>query len=304
MFKSAFDPGMRMGHFEIIKKLGEGGMAGVYLAKDLTLSRKAALKILDQDRLRTVSATQRDSFQKRFIREAQTAAMIHHQNIAQLFEANLDAEIWYYAMEYVDGSTLRDTVMSGPYLPIDRVIEIFLEILEGLKFSWDKHRIIHRDLNPLNVMLTREGNVKIIDLGLSKPAIYDEFGEDFTKITSTGTSIGTPYYMAPEQATGKKGIDNKVDIFGLAVTIYEVCTKRRAFNGGSPYEIYRAQIAKEYTPIRALRDDVPFELEHLLDQMLEPEYEDRISDYDSIITTIKSMNTIFRFKPLVAPKKD
>lgn len=301
--------GTVIGHFRIERELGKGGMAHVYLAKDLTLSRFIALKVLDHDKLHNIDEKQKADLRKRFLRETKTAALIHHQNIAQLFEANFDRDNWFYAMEYVDGSTLRDLLAKGKKFSVPEILELMKQLISGLKFAWDKFRIIHRDINPLNIMLTSDNTLKIVDLGLAKSTDGFEHGEGFAKITVTGIPIGTPYYMAPEQAVGKKELDNRVDIFGMGVTLYEICTRKRAFSGGSTYQIYQAQIAKKYDSIRLYRDDIPLELEQLLYQMLEPECEDRISSYDEILDVLNGPHTILstesaiRFVPL-KPKSE
>ena len=287
MTTSGLRTGQTIGHFYIEEKLGEGGMGAVYLGQDLTLSRQVAIKFLNRRQFaQQGNERMRESIERRFIREAKSAAAINHPNLAQIYEANFDNDDWYIAMEYIDGASLFDQLNDGRKFSIDQIVDICRQTVSGLEFAWGKYKIIHRDIKPHNIMLTSENQVKIVDLGLAKPLESESEDFELPELTVVGTPVGTPQYMAPEQASGKKNIDYLADIFALGATLYELCSGQKAFNERTAPMIYMAQLQKKYRPIRELNNDLPEALIQLIDSMLEPKPEDRVSSYEDILKAL------------------
>ena len=282
-----FEPGRTISHFRIEKLLGEGGMGAVYLAEDLTLSRRVAIKFMHRSLLvQQADETFREGLEKRFIREAKSAAAINHPNLAQIYEANFDSENWFIAMEYIDGASLYDLLIEGKKFSVKEIINVCRQVISGLDFAWENYKIVHRDIKPHNIMLTKNNLVKIVDLGLAKPLASDDTEYEMPDLTCAGTPIGTPQYMAPEQATGQKDITYLVDIFSLGATLYEVLSGNKAFTGNTAPMIYIAQVQKKYTSLGEVKKDLPNELVTLIHSMLEPKAEDRISSYQKILDAL------------------
>jgi serine/threonine protein kinase len=221
-------PGARLGPYEIVAAIGAGGMGEVYRARDTRLGRIVAIKVLrrevsaDADRI------------ERFDREARSASALNHPNIVTIHDVGAEGGISYIAMEWVDGSSLRDLVASGKPQPPPSVVAIGAQIAEGLARA-HAAGIVHRDLKPDNVMLTADGLVKILDFGLGKLAPAADAGASLatqSADTKAGVLLGTVGYMSPEQAVGGT-VDFRSDQFALGVILYELATGMRAFKRDS-----------------------------------------------------------------------
>jgi serine/threonine protein kinase/formylglycine-generating enzyme required for sulfatase activity len=279
---------MTVGTFRLQKLLGEGGMGAVYLAEDITLSRRVALKFMRRALLaQQASPAARSKIEARFIREARSAAAIAHPAIAQIYTANFDSNDWYIAMELVDGEALDSLLKSKGNFPPSQVAQILAEACEGLSLAWDSANIIHRDIKPQNIMLTQKGgHVKIVDLGLAKPvAESDEVDDNHLEVTGAGVPVGTPYYMAPEQATGGK-VDFRADMFALGATVYELLTGKRAFQARSPALIYAMQTGKEYRRLSEACPECPPQLAAIIERLLEPEASARYASYSELLADL------------------
>ncbi|MCM8525726.1 MAG: protein kinase, partial [Lentisphaeraceae bacterium] len=279
------EPGHTISHFRLEKMLGEGGMGAVYLAEDLTLSRRVAIKFMRRSMLATLPNPEiRKKVEGRFIREAKSAASINHPNIAQIYEADFETEHWYIAMEFIDGKPLDEILTKdGPFKP-KKALDIIAQVSNGLEYAWDSYKIIHRDIKPQNLMFSKRGHIKIVDLGLAKPII--ESGEEELELTGAGVPVGTPYYMAPEQAAGGT-VNHQTDIFALGATVYELLCGKKCFLGKTPPMIYNKQINKDYKPLTEFGIDA--KISNLIDRMLEPEQSKRIDSYDALIDEVESL---------------
>ena len=281
-----FEPGHTVSHFRIEKLLGEGGMGAVYLAEDLTLSRRVAIKFMHRSLLVQKNKAASAGLEERFKREAKSAAAINHPNLAQIYEANFDSDNWFIAMEYIDGSSLYDLLSKGKEFTIKEIVNVCRQVVSGLDFAWENYKIVHRDIKPHNIMLTNSQLVKIVDLGLAKPIMGEETDYALPDLTCAGTPIGTPQYMAPEQATGQKDITFLVDIYALGATLYEILSGKKAFSGSTAPMIYMAQVQKKYAPLNELKKGIPEPLTELIHSMLEPNPEERIASYMTILEAL------------------
>lgn len=258
--------GTRVGHFEVIDRIGEGGMGVVYKARDVSLNRLVALKSLNN------SAADSERRQ-RFIQEAQAASALNHPNIVTIFEVFREGAGDFIAMELVAGHTLAD-LPPGRKLRIAEVVGIGEQIAAALATA-HAAGIVHRDLKPSNVMLTPEGNVKVLDFGLAKltertpipQSENDATQSAVTPRTEAGSIMGTAAYMSPEQAEGRP-VDHRTDIFSFGSLLYELASGQRAFEGPSRIQIMAAVIEREPAPLQGLVASVPRELERLIGRCL------------------------------------
>lgn len=235
-------------HFKIIELLGKGGMGEVYLALDTTLERKVALKFLPRDLLRDPSA------QGRLLDEARSASRVQHPNIATVHSIEEDGGIFALCMEYVDGATLKQLIAKGP-LTLNQIVRVGADIAAGMQVAHEQG-MVHRDLKPANVMISRRGEVKVMDFGL---AVRPE------RVVNTlgPNTYGTVQYMSPEQAQGLK-LGPASDIFSLGSLLFEIITGRPPFNAANDLAILQAIINTQPEPLRDLRRDVPPALEQVV----------------------------------------
>ncbi|NIR49934.1 PEGA domain-containing protein [candidate division KSB1 bacterium] len=256
--------GKTISHYRILEFLGGGGMGKVYKAEDIKLKRTVALKFL-------ISEFTRDPQAKaRFTHEAQAASALDHPRIGTIFEINeTDDGHIYIAMAYYDGDTLKMR-MDRRRIGIDEAVHLVTQVGSGLAKAHEKG-IVHRDIKPANIIITDEGFVKIVDFGLAKLG-------GGTRITQTGTSMGTPAYMSPEQVKGLD-VDHRTDIWALGVILYELLTGQLPFKGDNQMSLLYNIANEEPPPIRNLNADVPSPIEKIVEKAMAKSPEDR---YDQI----------------------
>jgi Tol biopolymer transport system component len=263
--------GFRLGPYEIVAPLGAGGMGEVYTARDTRLERTVAVKVLGGH------FAGRPDARQRFEREAKTVSGLNHPNICVLHDVGQQGDIDYLVMEYVEGETLLDRLARGP-LPLGQALRYATEIADALDKA---HRsgVVHRDLKPGNVMLTKSG-AKLLDFGLAKVAATEASGglstlaTEARPLTETGTLVGTFQYMSPEQLEGREA-DGRSDLFALGAVLYEMVTGRRAFEGKSQASLVSAIMASEPPPISALQPMTPPALERIVRTCLAKDPDDR-----------------------------
>lgn len=265
--------GKTISHYKILEKLGEGGMGVVYKAKDTKLRRTVALKFL------TSQAIGGEQEKSRFIQEAQIAAALDHPNICSVYEIDEAEGQIFIAMAYIDGYSLREKTESGP-LKIGEALDTAIKIAEGLQEAHDKG-VIHRDIKSANVMVTAQGQVKIMDFGLAKSS-------GRTKITKTGTTMGTVGYMSPEQVRGEV-LDHRSDIWSLGVLIYEMITGQLPFKGEHEQPVMYSILHKDPEPITGLRSGVPLEMERIVTKCLEKDTADRFQTLSDLRTDLRRL---------------
>lgn len=245
---------MNIGRYEIIDEIGRGAMGTVYRAHDPLIDRTVAIKTVSIAQLRQEGP----DAEARFLREAQSAGRLSHPNIMTIYDVGETDGLAYIAMEYLAGATLRDLMNKGP-MPVDLAIETATQMAEALAFAHE-HGVIHRDIKPANVVVTgRRGRIKLTDFGIAHLTNSDH--------THTGQMLGSPRYMAPEQAMGQE-VDGRSDIFSLGAMLYEMLTGRYAFDGDSlPTIVYRV-VNEQPLPASTLRPELPAGLVSLLTHML------------------------------------
>ena len=264
------DSGARLGPYEILEPLGTGGMGEVYRARDGRLGRIVAVKVLRRD----LSAD--PDRVERFEREARSASALNHPNIVTIHDVGVEGATSYIAMEWVDGTSLRELADAGRPLPVPDLVRIGAQIAEGLAKAHGAG-IVHRDLKPDNVMVTRDGLVKILDFGLAKLAPATDLGSQLATQaagTAAGILLGTVGYMSPEQATGA-AVDYRSDQFALGIILYELATGRRAFSRESAPQTLAAIIEDELDRVETHNPRVPLQLSHVIARCLTKKPDDR-----------------------------
>ena len=258
------------GRYEIIRLLGRGGMAAVFLAQDLVLERQVAIKVLPPD------MTRDGQLVTRFQREAKTAARLDHPSIIPIHRVESEAGLVYIVMKYVAGQSLEDLLARGP-LSIPQVRHILREAALALGHA-HRRQVVHRDVKPANIMLDEEGRVVLTDFGISKAV------EGTTQLTGTGTIIGTPAYMAPEQAKGRD-VDGRADQYSLAVVGYRALTGKLPFEG-DPHSILYQQVFEPPPSVLDRRRDTPRDLRHAIERALAKDATSRFPSMEQFAASV------------------
>ncbi|MFC1529624.1 protein kinase [Gemmatimonadota bacterium] len=254
--------GKTFNHYTIVRKLGEGGMGLVYLAKDTSLDRNVALKFLPE------SLQQDPTARKLFLREAKSAAALDHPYICNIFQVGEEEGTAFIAMEYVPGETLKEMMIDGP-LPLNEAIRIAVEIAEAIEKA-HQEGIVHRDLKPSNIMLTPEGHVKVMDFGLAKQVVtigQDEGADLTASLTMEGATVGTPGYMSPEQLRGER-LDTRSDLFSFGIILFEMLTGTHPFKREQPYGTALAILSDPPPQLEEYLPDPPKPLKAILEKTL------------------------------------
>ncbi|MBQ7141198.1 MAG: Stk1 family PASTA domain-containing Ser/Thr kinase [Bacilli bacterium] len=259
--------------YQIIKTIGEGGMANVYLAYDTILDRNVALKVLRGD------LSNDEKFVRRFQREALSASSLSHPNIVEMYDVGEDEGQYYIVMEYVDGKTLKQLIKRRGTLTINEVIDIMLQLTDGLAHAHDSY-IIHRDIKPQNIMIMENGLVKITDFGIAMAI-------NATQLTQTNSVMGSVHYLPPEQASGK-GSSVKSDIYSLGILMYELLTGSIPFKGENAVEIALKQMKEPLPDITLINPDIPQTLENILLKATAKNPKNRYKDVRSMYEDLKT----------------
>ncbi len=279
--------GNTFGHYQVLEKIGEGGMGAVYKARDTRLGRMIALKILPRD---TVAGPEQSAIRvRRFIQEAKSASALNHPNIITIYDAGSENGIEYIAMEYVSGRTLEALIGQNGLRTSD-ALRIARQMADALAAA-HAAGILHRDLKPANVMVNDAGQVKVLDFGLAQRALSTQISDDdATQMLGTeeGTIVGTIAYMSPEQAEGKK-LDFRSDIFSFGAVLYEMVTGRRPFTGDSQAAILAAILQNNPKPASALRHDLPADLDKLAARCLRKDPARRVQTMADLRVAIEDL---------------
>ena len=286
--------GFRVGPYEILGPLGEGGMGAVYRARDPRLDRDVAIKVL-----RAEVMTDPDR-RARFVQEAKAVSALNHPNIVTVHDIGTEGDIAYMVMELVDGQTLDQLVPPGG-MRVSEVLRIGAQVADACARA-HASQIVHRDLKPANVMLQRDGRVKVLDFGLAKLVEAPGADEAKTMVTRTtaGTILGTAAYMSPEQAEGKP-LDGRSDIFSFGVVLYELCTGKRPFQGTSQASILAEVLKQEPPPPSDLRADLPQELGRLVMRCLRKDPARRVQSMADLKVALEELREEAASGGLTAP---
>jgi serine/threonine protein kinase/Tfp pilus assembly protein PilF len=284
-------------HYQILEKIGQGGMGEVFLAEDIKLDRKVALKFLPKEFTKDMDA------KERFKREAKATAALNHPNIVTIYEINEHEDQTYIAMEYVEGETLKEIIIknsklktdgrgevASPFhmmkkegketlpLHIDEIINIAIQICEGLQKAHEAG-IVHRDIKPQNIIINKDNQVKILDFGLAKL-------KGVSQLTREQSTLGTLHYMSPEQFMGKT-VDHMVDIWSVGIILYEMVTGHLPFKGDYEQAIMYAVMNEQPEPIAVIQAGLSKELNQIISNILEKEKENRYQNTGDVIKDLK-----------------
>ena len=272
--------GTTVSHYRILERIGAGGMGVVYLAEDIHLHRKVALKFLND------TAAQGAEAHERLVREAQTEGTLDHPNIATVYEIGTWQGQMFIAMAYYSGETLKQRLERGP-MPIDDVVHLGAQIAAGLEAA-HAGGIVHRDLKPANIIVTGHGQVKILDFGLAKELSKAE-AETKLRITTSGTTIGTIAYMAPEQALGQH-VDQRADVWAVGAVLFEMLTGRLPFEGATAAALLLAIVSGDSPAVEKLRAETPAEVRQLIARALVKRQDERTLTASEIASTLATLH--------------
>jgi serine/threonine protein kinase len=251
-----------LGRYEVLGELGQGAMGVVYKARDPLIDRVVAIKTINL----SLAMDEKEEYEGRFYQEAKAAGRLNHPNIVTIYDVGKSGDVAYIAMELLEGRELRDIMNEGALLPIDQVLNIVAQVAQGLAYAHE-HEIVHRDVKPSNIMVIRDGHVKITDFGIARMA-------SSSVRTQTGMVLGSPKYMSPEQVMGKT-IDQRSDIFSLGVMLYEMLTGQAPFDGENVNAIMYQTLNAIPTPPSILNPAVPEMVNFIVAKALAKGMEDR-----------------------------
>lgn len=263
------------GRYEFVKYLGGGGMSNVYLAKDKILNRDVAVKVIN------IPPYEKEKAVERFEREVQNTTILSHSNVVNVLDVEEDDNCYYLVMEYIEGPTLKEYLCKEGKLSADEAVEMTLQILKGIAHA-HHHRIIHRDIKPQNILMTKNGTLKILDFGIAR-ALSE------TALTETNHVMGSVQYLSPEQAKGQS-TDESSDIYSIGIVLYELLTGHPPFNGETPVSIAIKHIQEELPSIRKERPSIPQSIENVIMKATRKEkslrYRDTNEMYYDLLTAL------------------
>ena len=277
--------GLKGGHtsiqgYKIISKIGQGAMGSIYKALQVSMDRIVAIKCL------APKYAANDKFRERFLREARAVARLNHPNIIQGIDVGDSNGVHYFAMEYIDGPTVGELLKRGGALDEKRALNIVTQIAKALQHAFN-HGIIHRDIKPDNIMLTREGVAKLCDLGLAKVASPQDNDSSGTK---PGASMGTPYYIAPEQARGEQTVDTRADIYSLGASFYHMTAGDVPFPGQSAADVISKHLTEPVTPPRVKNPLISGPVDWVIVKMMQKAREDRYQTPNELVKDLESIS--------------
>lgn len=286
---SMYRPAQQIPGYQILSKLGQGAMAVVFKAKQLSLDRIVAIKVLPK------RLSENQEFVDRFYREGRAAAKLNHSNIVRAYDVGEAGGYHYFVMEYIDGKTVYDLLEGGKSVEEKGALDIILQVAKALEHAHERG-LIHRDVKPKNIMLTQAGEVKLADMGLAR-----EIDDHKTATAEAGRAYGTPYYISPEQIRGAIDIDARADIYALGATAYHMVTGRVPFEGPSPSAVMHKHLKEPLVPPDHVNTKLSSGLGEIIEVMMAKNMEDR---YPATTDLIRDLEAVARGEaPLQARKR-
>jgi len=287
-----------LGRYEVLGELGQGAMGVVYKARDPLIDRVVAIKTINLG----LAMDEKDEYEGRFYQEAKAAGRLNHPNIVTIYDVGKSGDVAYIAMELLEGRELRDIMNEGALLPVDQVLNIVAQVAQGLAYAHE-HEIVHRDVKPSNIMVIRDGHVKITDFGIARMA-------SSSVRTQTGMVLGSPKYMSPEQVMGKS-IDQRSDIFSLGVMFYEMLTGQAPFDGENVNAIMYQTLNAVVPPPNMVNPAIPEMVNFIMAKALAKKVEDRYQNSKDFAVDLRtcrdtlprSIQQVDLSKPVVGKEK-
>lgn len=263
--------------YKIIGKLGKGAMAIVYEAKQLSLNRTVAIKVLPK------RFSENPEYVERFYKEGQAAGKLNHNNIVQAFDVGEAGGYHYFVMEYVKGKTLYDDLSEGKVFSEEEALDVIIQVARALVHA-HSCGLIHRDVKPKNIMINAEGVVKLADMGLARETTDIEAAQ-----TEAGKAYGTPYYIAPEQIRGEIDIDGRADIYGLGATFYHLVTGRVPFMADDPSDVMRRHLKDQLIPPDHINTSLSAGVSEVIEVMMAKRKEDRYGNAEELLADLEAV---------------
>lgn len=267
----------RIQGYRIIRKLGAGAMATVFLAQQESLDRPVAIKVLPK------KFSENKEFLERFYKEGRAAAKLNDANIVQAYDVGQSGEYHYFVMEYVDGDTVYEQIVEKKKLSEKEAIRIIRQVALALKHA-HKVGFIHRDIKPKNIMIAKNGDVKLADLGLAR-ALDDQVAAE----AEAGRAYGTPYYISPEQIRGKKNITPSADIYGLGATLYHMVTGKVPFSGKNPSDVMHRHLKQDLVPPDHLNSSLSPGFSQIVEMMMAKDVSQRYQNASDLIEDLDAV---------------
>jgi len=267
----------RIPGYKVLGKLGSGAMAVVYKARQLSLDRTVAVKILPR------RYTEKVDYIKRFFKEGRLAAKLNHNNIVQAIDVGEAGGLYYFVMEYVEGRTLHDDLSKGKVFSEKEALEVVIQLANALAHA-HAHGMIHRDVKPKNIMINTEQVVKLADMGLARMTSDVEAAK-----SEKGKAFGTPYYIAPEQIRGDVNIDGRADIYSLGATFYHMVTGRVPFEASSPSEVMRMHLKEPLTPPDHINISLTAGISEVIEVMMAKRRKDRYNSMEELLIDLNAI---------------
>jgi len=267
----------RIQGYRIIRKLGAGAMATVFLAQQESLDRPVAIKVLPK------KFSENEEFLERFYKEGRAAAKLNDANIVQAYDVGNSGEYHYFVMEYVDGDTVYEQIVEKKKLSEKEALPIIRQVAKALKHA---HEVgfIHRDIKPKNIMISKNGDVKLADLGLAR-ALDDQVAAE----AEAGRAYGTPYYISPEQIRGKKNITPAADIYGLGATLYHMVTGNVPFSGKNPSDVMHRHLKQELVPPDHINSSLSAGFSQVIEMMMAKDVSQRYQNATDLIEDLDAV---------------
>ncbi|MEE9293764.1 MAG: serine/threonine-protein kinase [Phycisphaerae bacterium] len=274
---SMYRPAQQIPGFQIMSKLGQGAMATVYKARQLSLDRIVAIKVLPK------RLSENQEFVDRFYREGRAAARLNHPHIVQAFDVGESSGYHYFVMEYIDGTTVYDLLQEKKFMDEVEALKVILQAAVALDHAHARG-FIHRDVKPKNIMISKEGEVKLADMGLAR-----EISDYKTAQAEAGRAYGTPYYISPEQIRGEINIDFRADVYSLGATLYHMVTGKVPFEGSTPSAVMHKHLKEELVPPDHINTGLSSGIAEIIETMLAKQRDDRYPTTKDLIADMESV---------------